>query len=112
MTSKQKLLVDEFDVWSSANSEIRLGRGKQPGDFIACYGVRKIKELMLNLAFCGKLVEQDDAEDSAEDPVVEERWRVVVTAADLDESTWVTEREGQRVLQEHQLPTETDNGGL
>jgi type I restriction enzyme S subunit len=65
MTSKQKLLVDEFDVWSSADSEIRLGRGKQPGDFIACYGVRKIKELILNLAFCGKLVEQDDAEGSA-----------------------------------------------
>lgn len=61
----QKLLVDEFDLWSSAYAEIRSGRGKMPGNLVSSYGVQKFKELMLNLAFCGKLVRQDDAEGVA-----------------------------------------------
>lgn len=61
-----KLLIDAFDIWSSAQAQLESGRGRSPGGSNAFYGVKRVKELLLNLAFSGLLVHQEDAEaDSA-----------------------------------------------
>lgn len=65
MNIKNRPLIDEFDIWFSAEAELRSGRGRLPGGIDASYGVSKFKELILNLAYCGKLVNQDDSEGDA-----------------------------------------------
>ncbi len=65
MNSLHRLLIDEFDVWFSAKAELPLRRDGLPTGVSASYGVNRFKELMLDLAFSGMLVNQDNSEGDA-----------------------------------------------
>ncbi len=64
MAAVEQLITENLDVWASAvktRSSAGRGRNKKPD----LYGVKKLRELILELAVRGKLVEQDPNEESA-----------------------------------------------
>jgi type I restriction enzyme S subunit len=58
MTTHQ-LITDHLDVWTSADTEKKSGRGRSSGNATSVYGIKKLRELILELAVRGKLVPQD-----------------------------------------------------
>ncbi|MBW6391018.1 restriction endonuclease subunit S [Billgrantia antri] len=80
--SAQKLITDHLDLWTSAvthkNGSGRNASGKNGK--IELTGIKKLRELILELAVRGKLVEQDPSEEPASvllDRIAEEKTRLV-----------------------------------
>ena len=65
MSAIQKLLTDHIDIWTAADSEKKSGRGRSSGNAASVYGIKKLRELILELAVRGKLVLQDPNDESA-----------------------------------------------
>ena len=63
MNSVQKLLTDHIDIWTDADTEKKSGRGRISGNAASVYGIRKLRELILDLAMRGKLIEQDQNDE-------------------------------------------------
>lgn len=63
MTVK-KLITDHIDIWSSA-LQTRSTAGRGSNGKIDLYGIKKLRELILELAVRGKLVPQDPNDESA-----------------------------------------------
>ena len=59
MSAIQQLLTDHIDIWTAAESEKKSGRGRAAGSAASVYGIKKLRELILDLAVRGKLVPQD-----------------------------------------------------
>ena len=59
MSAIQQLLTDHLDIWTAADTEKKSGRGRSSGNAASVYGVKKLRELILELAVRGKLVPQD-----------------------------------------------------
>lgn len=65
MASVQKLITDNIAIWSSAVKEkSTVGRGSSKK--IDLYGIKKLRELILELAMRGLLVPQDPDDESAD----------------------------------------------
>jgi type I restriction enzyme S subunit len=60
--SVQKLITQHLDIWVSAcDTKSGVGRGnRKRNDF---YGIKRLRELILELAVCGKLVPQDISDE-------------------------------------------------
>ena len=56
MTDVKQLITEHLDIWLTAETEKRSGRGRSSGANDTIYGVQKLRELILELAFLGKLV--------------------------------------------------------
>ncbi len=56
MTSVKKLITEHLDIWLTAETEKKSGRGRSSGSSNSIYGIRKLRELILDLAVTGKLV--------------------------------------------------------
>ncbi|WP_353167516.1 restriction endonuclease subunit S [Acinetobacter sp.] len=56
MTDVKKLITEHLDIWLTAETEKKSGRGRSSGSTNSIYGVQKLRELILELAFLGKLV--------------------------------------------------------
>ena len=57
-------LVDSFDIWGTAQTQKSLG--KKPGiDNLSLHGINRLRELILELAIRGRIVEQDPEDESA-----------------------------------------------
>ena len=69
MNNVGRLLIDHVDIWVGEDSEIKAGRGRLPGDAAPYYGIKKIRELILNLAFSGKLSPQNIDDHGASEVV-------------------------------------------
>lgn len=67
MSAIQQLLTDHIDIWTAAETEKRSGRGRASGNAASMYGIKKLRELILELAVRGKLVPQDTNDESASD---------------------------------------------
>lgn len=56
MTDVKQLITEHLDIWLTAETEKKSGRGRSSGANDTIYGVQKLRELILELAFLGKLV--------------------------------------------------------
>ena len=67
MTDVKQLITEHVDIWLTAETEKKSGRGRSSGNSDVIYGVQKLRELILELAVTGKLVNQNENEISAND---------------------------------------------
>jgi type I restriction enzyme S subunit len=65
MSEVQELITKHIDIWTAAKTEKRSGRGRASGNAGSVYGIKKMRELILELAVRGKLVPQDDNDEPA-----------------------------------------------
>ncbi|WMW80119.1 restriction endonuclease subunit S [Undibacterium cyanobacteriorum] len=66
MSAVHKLITDHLDIWTAADTEKKSGRGRAAGSANSVYGIKKLRELILELAVRGKLVPQDPNDVSLE----------------------------------------------
>jgi len=65
MNAVQQLLTDHIDIWTAAETEKKSGRGRASGSAASVYGIKKLRELILELAVRGILVPQDASDEPA-----------------------------------------------
>ena len=65
MSNVQQLLTEHLDIWTSAETEKKSGRGRASGSAGKVYGIQKLRGLILDLAVRGKLVLQDTNDEPA-----------------------------------------------
>ena len=64
MSAAEKLITDNLDIWASAiKAKSSVGRGSSKK--IDLYGIKKLRELILELAVRGLLVPQDPKDEPA-----------------------------------------------
>ena len=57
MANIANLLTEHMDIWTAAESEKKSGRGRASGNVGSVYGVKKLRELIYELASFGVLVD-------------------------------------------------------
>ena len=65
LNNVQQLLTQHLGIWTSAETEKKSGRGRASGNLGSVYGIKKLRELILELAVRGKLVPQDANDEPA-----------------------------------------------
>ena len=65
MSQVQQLLTEHIDIWTAADTGKKSGRGRASSNAGSVYGIRKLRELILELAVRGKLVPQNANDEPA-----------------------------------------------
>ncbi|WP_262967221.1 restriction endonuclease subunit S [Methylobacter psychrophilus] len=79
MNAIQTLITEHIDIWTAADTAKKSGRGRSSGNAASVYGIKKLRELILELAVRGKLVPQD----ANDEPASELLKRIVAEKAKL-----------------------------
>ena len=65
MAATEQLITANLDIWSSA-VQIKSAAGRGKSNKLELYGIKKLRELILDLAVRGLLVPQDPNDEPAE----------------------------------------------
>lgn len=79
MSNITQLITDHLDIWTAADTEKKSGRGRASGNANSVYGIKKLRELIFELAVRGKLVTQDPGDE----PAIELLKRIHATSTKL-----------------------------
>ena len=101
----EKLITDHIDIWSSAlQTRSMAGRGRNGK--IDLYGIKKLRELILELAVRGKLVPQDPNDE----PASELLKRIAADKAELVKKGKIKKQKPLPEISEDEKPFELPKG--
>ncbi|MFA1661227.1 restriction endonuclease subunit S [Klebsiella quasipneumoniae] len=101
----EKLITDHIDIWSSA-LQTRSMAGRGSNGKIDLYGMKKLRELILELAVRGKLVPQDPNDE----PASELLKRIAVEKAELVKQGKIKKQKPLLRISEDEKPFELPEG--
>ncbi len=101
----EKLLTDHIDIWSSA-LQTRSTAGRGSSGKIDLYGIKKLRELILELAVRGKLVPQDPNDE----PASELLKRIAAEKAELVKQGKIKKQKPLPEISEEEKPFELPSG--
>lgn len=103
--SVEKLLVDHMETWTSA-LQTRSTAGRGSSGKIDLYGIKKLRELILELAVRGKLVPQDPNDEPASDLLK----RIAAEKAELVKQGKIKKQKPLPEISEEEKPFELPEG--
>lgn len=103
--SVEKLIVDHMETWTSA-LQTRSTAGRGSSGKIDLYGIKKLRELILELAVCGKLVPQDPNDE----PASELLKRIAAEKAELVKQGKIKKQKPLPEISEEEKPFELPEG--
>ncbi|WP_288499591.1 restriction endonuclease subunit S [uncultured Erwinia sp.] len=103
--SVDKLITDHIDIWSSA-LQTRSTAGRGSNGKINLYGIKKLRELILELAVRGKLVPQDPNDE----PASELLKRIAAEKAELVKQGKIKKQKPLPEISEEEKPFELPKG--
>ena len=101
----EKLITDHIDIWSSA-VQTRSTAGRGSNGKIDLYGIKKLRELILELAVRGKLVPQDPNDE----PASELLKRIAAEKAELVKQGKIKKQKPLPEISEDEKPFELPEG--
>ena len=101
----EKLIVDHIDTWTTA-LQTRSTAGRGSSGKIDLYGIKKLRELILELAVRGKLVPQDPNDE----PASELLKRIAAEKADLVKQGKIKKQKPLPEISEEEKPFELPEG--
>lgn len=101
----EKLITDHIDIWTSA-LQTRSTAGRGSNGKIDLYGIKKLRELILELAVRGKLVPQD----SNDEPASELLKRIAAEKAELVKQGKIKKQKPLPDISEDEKPFELPKG--
>lgn len=101
----EKLITDHIGIWSSA-LQTRSTAGRGNSGKIDLYGIKKLRELILDLAVRGKLVPQD----SSDEPASELLKRIAAEKAELVKQGKIKKQKPLHEISEDDKPFELPEG--
>lgn len=101
----EKLITDHVDIWSSA-LQTRSSPGRGSNGKIDLYGIKKLRELILELAVRGKLVPQDPNDE----PASELLKRIAAEKAELVKQGKIKKQKPLPEISEDEKPFELPKG--
>ncbi|HEJ9531099.1 TPA: restriction endonuclease subunit S [Proteus mirabilis] len=101
----EKLITDHIDIWSSA-LQTRSTAGRGSNGKIDLYGIKKLRELILELAVRGKLVPQDPNDE----PASELLKRIAAEKAELVKQGKIKKQKPLPEISEDEKPFELPQG--
>ncbi|KAA8734486.1 restriction endonuclease subunit S [Acinetobacter qingfengensis] len=69
MTDVKKLITEHLDIWLTAETEKKSGRGRGSGSNDTIYGIQKLRQLILDLAISGNLVKTHSITKFEQEPL-------------------------------------------
>ncbi|EQB9441374.1 restriction endonuclease subunit S [Shigella flexneri] len=103
--SVEKLIVDHMETWTSA-LQTRSTAGRGSSGKIDLYGIKKLRELILELAVRGKLVPQDPNDEPASDLLK----RIAAEKAELVKQGKIKKQKPLPKISEEEKPFELPEG--
>ena len=106
MRAISQLLTDHINIWTAADTEKKSGRGRSSGNAGSVYGIRKLRELILELAVRGKLVPQD----ANDEPASELLKRIQAEKAKLIADGKIKKDKPLPLIKDEEIPFELPHG--